>query len=124
MSRSTKRGRRVLAALAMTAGIVAVSAMPSQAAVAHTAKICAEGNYHAYLSIPQQGGITTYDTAPGQCNQIPVANGTTYVNVWGIYNNAPYGRKFYVGTWGVNPSRGVTLGAEGTTTSPWIRDFG
>jgi hypothetical protein len=106
----------------LTGAAVAAAAGSASAAVPHTFKVCAYGNYTAYADIPQQGGLATYVITPGQCQQIPISSGSTYGDVWGYYNNAPQTR-FYVGTAALNSSTGWTGGAEGTTTNPTLVNF-
>ncbi|WP_333771536.1 hypothetical protein [Streptomyces sp. IBSBF 2435] len=110
-------------AITLLAGVVvAGTARSASAAVPHTFKVCAYGNYTAQADIPQQGGFATYLIFPGQCQQIPIAEGSTYGDVWGFYNTNP-DQKFYVGTAGFNSATGWTGGAEGTTTSPYLVNF-
>jgi|SRR5580700_2620812 hypothetical protein len=117
--------------IALTAGVVTLAtgaaiagtAVSASAAVAHTFKICAYGNYTAYGEVPQQGGFSTELASPGQCKYIPLENGSTYAKVWGLYNTHP-NVQFYVGTAHFSASTGWSGAAEGTTTSPWLRNFG
>ncbi|MGW0792715.1 hypothetical protein ACWD04_31985 [Streptomyces sp. NPDC002911] len=104
-------------------GLVAMTAGSASAAVPNTFKVCAYGNYTAVGELPQQGGFSTYLIRPGTCEQIPLASGTTYGKVYGFYNNNP-SVKFYVGTANFTASKGWSGSAEGSTTSPWLRNFG
>jgi hypothetical protein len=125
MSALSKVKKTAVAAGAVTllaGAAVAGTAGTASAAVPHTFKVCAYGNYYAYADIPQQGGFATYVINPGQCQQIPIAAGSTYGNVWGFYNTHP-DQKFYVGTAGFNSTTGWTGAAEGTTTSPYLVNF-
>jgi hypothetical protein len=110
------------AASLLAGAAVAVTAGSAEAAVPHTFKVCAYGNYTAQADIPQQGGFSTYLIQPGQCQQIPIVAGSTYGNVWGFYNTHP-DQRFYVGTATFNSATGWTGGAEGTTTSPYLVNF-
>ncbi|MFE6894618.1 hypothetical protein [Streptomyces sp. NPDC057694] len=100
---------------------VAGTTASASAAVPHTFKVCAYGNYSAMADIPQQGGLATFVIKPGKCEEIPIADGSTYGNVWGFYNVS--GEKFYVGTAGFNAATGWTGGAKGSTTSPYLENF-
>ena len=118
-----KKAAVAAGSVALVAGaVVAGTAGTASAAVPHTFKVCAYGNYAAQAELPQQGGLSTYVISPGQCQQLPIADGSTYGKVWGYYNNNPDVR-FYVGTAHFNSSTGWTGGAEGTTTSPYLVDF-
>jgi hypothetical protein len=123
-SAKAKRTATAAAAVTLLAGAaVAATSGSASAAVPYTFKVCAYGNYTAYADIPQQGDFATELIAPGQCKQIPIASGSTYGNVWGYYNTNP-GQRFYVGTATFGASTGWTGGAEGTTTSPYLVNFG
>jgi hypothetical protein len=117
------KGARVAVAAVAVAGCgIAASAVPASAAVPHTFKICAYGNYTAYGVIPQQGASTLL-ASPGQCQQVPLASGSTYANVYGLWNTHPQD-SFYVGTAHFSAGTGWTGGAEGTTTAPTLVNFG
>ncbi|MGW4995934.1 hypothetical protein ACWEQ3_51905 [Streptomyces mirabilis] len=119
-----KKAALTAGAVTLLAGAaVTLSAGSASAHVPGTFKVCAKGNYTAYADIPQQGGIATYEIFPGQCQQIPIADGSTYGDVWGFYNTHP-DQKFYVGTAHFNAATGWTGGAEGTTTNPYLVNFG
>ncbi|MEU3519931.1 hypothetical protein ABZ770_32450 [Streptomyces sp. NPDC006654] len=110
------------AATLLAGAAVAGSAGSASAAVPHTFKVCAYGNYSAYADIPQQNGLATFVIAPGRCEQIPIADGSTYGNVWGLWNNNP-SERFYVGTATFDAATGWTGAAEGSTTSPTLVNF-
>jgi hypothetical protein len=114
----------VAVAAAAVAGCgIAASAVPASAAVPHTFKLCAYGNYTAYGQIPQQGNVTTLLVTPGNCQSISLAGGTTYAKVYGLWNTHPQD-SFYVGTAHFSADTGWSGSAEGTTTSPYLRNFG
>jgi hypothetical protein len=106
----------------VTGAAIAGTAVSASAAVPHTFKICAYGNYTAVGQVPQQGGEETYLAYPGQCQSIGLSDGTTYAKVWGFYNTHP-DVQFYVGTAHFSASKGWSGAAEGPTTSPWLRNF-
>ncbi|MDX2709182.1 hypothetical protein PV350_41035 [Streptomyces sp. PA03-6a] len=110
-------------AFLLAGAVVVGTAGSAAAAVPYTFKVCAYGNYTAYGEIPQQGGYSTYLVSPGQCQKITINSGSTYGKVWGLYNTHPNDR-FYVGTANFTASKGWSGSAEGTTTSPWLRNFG
>lgn len=107
----------------LAGALLAGTAGSAAAAVPNTFKVCAYGNYTAVGEIPQQGNVRTILIRPGQCAQIPLAGGTTYGNVYGFYNTHP-DVQFYVGTASFNSWTGWSGSAEGTTTSPTLRNFG
>ncbi|MEV0406002.1 hypothetical protein [Actinoallomurus sp. NPDC050550] len=119
----SNRARIAVTAVAMAGAGIAVSAVPASAAVSNTFKICAKGNYAAYGVIPQQGYAATFLAYPGTCRSIGLGGGTTYAKVYGVYNTHP-DVSFYVGTAHFSASTGWTGGAEGTTTSPYLVNFG
>ena len=123
MNKMFKGARVAIAAVAVAGCGIAVSAVPASAAVPHTFKICAYGNYTAYGVVPQQGGRSTQLASPGQCQQISLANGSTYADVYGLWNTHPED-SFYVGTAHFSAGTGWTGGTEGTTTAPALANFG
>lgn len=119
-SRRTLRG---LAVAGVTAAVATGLSVSSAAAdTAGEFKVCAYGNYAAYVEIPQQGGAESFIAFQGECQELGIASGTTYGNVYGIWNTHP-DQSFLIATVGLNPSTGYTAGAEGTTTSPYIVHF-
>lgn len=124
----TARGRRrtlraIAVAGAMTGVAVGVSVGSADADVAGQFKVCAYGNYAAYVQIPQQGGIQSFIAPQGTCTEVSIAPGTTYGNVYGIWNTDP-DQSFYIGTVGLDAGTGYTAAAEGTTTSPYLVHLG
>jgi guanyl-specific ribonuclease Sa len=103
----------------LTGALVAGTAGSASAAAAHTFTVCAQGNYTAYADLPQQGGIATTLIRPGQCADLYISSGSTYGNVWGIYNNNP-NAKFHVGTAHFTASKGWKGAAKGTTNNPYL----
>jgi hypothetical protein len=115
MRRRTLRGLAVAGALTSVA--IGLSVGSAAADTAGEFKVCAYGDYAAYVDIPQQGGFSSYIAFPGTCEEIPIASGTTYGNVYGIWNTNP--NSFYIATVGLSASTGYTVAAEGTTASPY-----
>ncbi|GGS99997.1 hypothetical protein [Streptomyces cinerochromogenes] len=107
----------------LTGAVLAGTAGPASAATAHTFKVCAYGNYTAYATLPQQGGISTTLISPGTCGQLPLVSGSTYGKVYGVYNTNP-DKSFYVGTAHFTASKGWTGAAKGTTTNHYLVDLG
>ncbi|MFF5858375.1 hypothetical protein ACFY8B_22545 [Streptomyces sp. NPDC012751] len=123
-SKAARKASLAIGAVSCLAGaVLAGTAGPASAATAHTFKVCAYGNYTAYATLPQQGGISTVLIAPGKCEQLPLSSGSTYGKVYGVYNTNP-GKSFYVGTAHFNSSTGWTGAAKGTTTSPYLANLG
>ncbi|MFF5536240.1 hypothetical protein ACFY71_27800 [Streptomyces cinerochromogenes] len=123
-SKTARRASLAVAAVScLTGAVLAGTAGPASAATAHTFKVCAYGNYTAYATIPQQGDIATTLIAPGTCGQLPLASGSTYGKVWGVYNTHP-DKSFYVGTAHFTASKGWTGAAKGSTTGPYLVNLG
>ncbi|MEU3862034.1 hypothetical protein AB0F03_32515 [Streptomyces sp. NPDC028722] len=122
-SKARKAALTLGAVSCLTAGTVAATAGPAAAATAHTFKVCAQGNYSAYGELPQQGGFSTVLITPGKCATLPLAAGTTYAKVRGVYNTNP-SKSFYVGTAHFTASKGYTGAAKGTATSPYLVNLG
>lgn len=125
-SNMTRHGRRTLSALA-TVGVLAglATGLSVGGAAADTPgefKVCAEGNYAAFVQLPQQGGFESFVAFPGTCEEIGIAPGTTYGNVYGIWNTHP-DQSFLIATVGLSASTGYTAGAENVTTAPCIEHF-
>jgi hypothetical protein len=57
----------------------------SESIGARVFKVCAEGNYSAYLSFPERGGFSTFVAIPGKCADVslPAVGQESFV-VWGI----------------------------------------
>jgi hypothetical protein len=120
MRRRSLRGLAVAGALAGVA--IGLSVGSAAADTAGEFKVCAYGNYAAYVQIPQQGDIESFIAFPGTREEIGITPGTTYGNVYGIWNTNP-DQSFYIGSVGLDSSTGYTVGAEGTTTSPYLVHF-
>ena len=131
--------KRVTAPLAATglvgAAIVGVGATPAAASTIQNGwlQLCAQGNYSAFihvLPVNLGNGATTEDyqspivRAGGPCWWAPVNtdNQWAQVDVVGIYNGS--GQQFYIGSeWYNGNVSGMGIGAEGSSTSPWIQKW-
>ena len=125
---------RVAAPLAAS-GLVAAAAVALSATSASASTIqngylqlCVQGDYAAFvnvLPVSLGGGLTTreYESTivqPGQCWWAPVETDGQWaqVDVVGVNND---GSQFYIGSeWYDGEVSGMGIGAEGTSTSPWI----
>lgn len=95
-------------------------------------QLCAQGNYDAYFDIPSTPIPGTGEVSQerestiveaGTCGWWPedTSGATTTIKVYGIYNVSH--QRFYIGGEGGyrSSATGVGIGAEGTSTSPWLQ---
>jgi hypothetical protein len=104
------------AAIAASAGVASASTIPTG-----EVQICAQGNYAAYIEFPDLNDSTSTVVPQGQCWISPVhSDGWEPIDVYGIWNTHP-GQSFYIGTeWYDEAVSGIGIGAEGTSTSPYL----
>jgi hypothetical protein len=105
----------------VTGAAIAGTQAAASAAVAHTFKICAWGDYHVFAASTQQKGEVL--VAPGHCGSFSLDRSTTYVKVTAQYGPSPLDT-FYVGAARFKASKGWSGAAEGTISHHWLRDFG
>jgi hypothetical protein len=125
--------KRVAVAAGVTAAVVGGSTVAASASTIPNGQlqICSQGNYWSYIHVlsapvPGGNGMTTQTfastlVAPGTCWKQPVntLGAWVQVDVVGLYNTS--GHEFYIGSQWYNSSvAGLGIGAEGTTTSPFI----
>ena len=102
--------------IAGTAAAASASTIPGG-----TVQICAQGNYTAYIVFPYRGGFASTLVPRGQC-WINYMGGNSWepIKVYGVWNTHP-DQSFYIGTeWYDGAVSGIGIGAEGSTTSPYL----
>lgn len=124
--------KRASVAAGVAAAVVGFSSLPASASTIQTGKLqfCAQGNYAGYVHVHavrdpgtglSRGDFASYVVPKGQCWIAPIdtLGQWAQVDVVGFYNVS--GKEFYIGTAWVNSSvSGLGLGAEGTTTDPFM----
>jgi hypothetical protein len=131
--RITRKLRRIALALAATGavsgavlGVTMTSASASTIPFQHV-QLCSQGNYTTYALFPDRGGLETTLVPAGTCWYEPLGPisgvGWEPVEIYGEWNTHP-GTYFYIGTEYYNANvSGIGIGAEGTTTSPWLETW-
>jgi hypothetical protein len=104
----------------VTGAAIAGTAISASAAIPHTFKICAWGDYYAFaFSEPQTGEVLV---APGHCASFSLGRSTTSAIVTGR-KSSNLSEAFKLGTVHFKASKGWSGAAEGSNSHHWLRDF-